>query len=209
MPWPVTHILTAEAAYPRFFSHLDHKAFIIGTCFPDIRYPAGLDRKITHIHGVSPTKMAEETAFRAGLLYHTYVDDQWNAYIRRFEDRLFAVIPHNRPTFHTIKSLQDRYLYDKLDHWGKIASYFETIDPEELTYGADPDLIRLWHDTTGHYISKPPDESDLDMLAMSLPPDMVTEIRMRYSRYFEMPLLKEILLGFYPAFQMHLESYLK
>ncbi len=206
MPWPVTHILTAEAAYPLYFQHLDHKAFILGTCFPDIRYPAQLEREITHIHRVSLAKMAEESAFRAGLLYHTYVDDHWNAYIGQFADQLFTIIPHNRPSFHTIKSLQDRYLYNELDHWDQIAAYFETIELEELTYGAEPNLIRLWHETTGHYISKPPDESDLDMLAMSLPPEMVTEIRGLYSRFSAIPLLKDILVGFYPDFLVHLQG---
>ncbi len=206
MPWPATHILAAEAAYPQFFSHLDHKAFIVGTCFPDIRYPAHLEREITHIHWTSLSEMGRETGFRAGLLFHTYVDDLWNAYIRQFGDRLFAVIPHNRPTFHTIKSLQDLYLYNNLDNWDQIASFFDSIDPEELTYGAKEDLIQLWHKTLGHYLGKPPVEADLDMLAMSLPPEMMTEIRTLYPRYLEIPLLKEILLGFYLDFKTHLGS---
>lgn len=206
MPWPATHIITAEAAYPLFFRHLDHKAFIIGTCFPDIRYPARLEREITHIHQVSLVDAAKETAFRAGLLFHTYVDDHWNAYIRQFDDQLFTIIPHSKPTYHTIKSLQDLYLYNDLDCWDSIASFFGSIQPEELTYGADADLIRLWHDTLGHYLSKPPDESDLDMLAISLPPEMMAEIRILYPRYLEIALLKEILLGFYPDFITHLEG---
>jgi hypothetical protein len=206
MPWPATHILTAEAAYPLYFHHLDHKSFILGTCFPDIRYPARLEREITHIHQVSLTAMGKETAFRAGLLFHTYVDDHWNAYIRQSSKQLFAIIPHNRPTFHTIKSLQDLYLYDKLAKWDLIASYFNSIDPEELTYGADEGLVQLWHDKLGHYLSKPPVEDDLDMLAMSLPPEMVTEIRSLFPRYLEIPLLKEILLGYYPVFLAHLEG---
>ena len=204
MPWPATHILTAEAAYPLFFHHLDHKAFIIGTCFPDIRYPAQLEREVTHIHQISLSDIGQESAFRAGLLFHTYVDDYWNAYFRQFSDRLFTIIPHNQPTFHTIKSLQDLYLYDQLDHWEQIASCFKTMDPEELTFGADKGLVRLWHDTLGHYLGKPPVEDDLDMLAMSLPTEMVAEIRSIYPRYREIPLLKEVLLGFYPAYLAHL-----
>jgi hypothetical protein len=75
MPWPVTHILTAEIYYNGFFSHLDHKAFIIGTCFPDIRYPARLDRKSTHIKHLPLSDIQSQPAFRAGLLFHSYVDE--------------------------------------------------------------------------------------------------------------------------------------
>jgi len=49
MPWPATHILIAEKVYDQYFSHLDRKDFLLGTSFPDIRYPAKLNRHQTHL----------------------------------------------------------------------------------------------------------------------------------------------------------------
>ena len=206
MPWPATHVLVAETAYPLYFNHLDHQAFIIGTCYPDIRYPAQIDRDLTHIHDVSLEKMQTETAFRAGLLFHTYVDDYWNAYIAQFRARLFNIVPKHRPTFHTLKILQDRYLYDKLGHWESIVAELRTIVPEELTFGADEKVVADWHTMLQHYLSKPPQKSDLEMLSLTLPADMVEDIHEFYTSFQSVPFLNNLLVQFYPEIKTHLEN---
>jgi len=206
MPWPATHVLVAETAYPLYFNHLDHRSFIIGTCYPDIRYPAQIDRDLTHIHDVPIEEMQTQTAFRAGLLFHTYVDDFWNGYIAQYKGRLYDLVPKHRPTFHTLKILQDCYLYDQLDNWPQIATALEIILPEELTFGASKQAVRDWHAMIQHYLSKPPQKSDLEMLSRTLPADMVEDINTFYTSFQGIPFLDNLLVKFYPAIKAHLES---
>jgi len=206
MPWPATHVLVAETAYPLYFNHLDHQAFIIGTCYPDIRYPAQIDRDLTHIHNVSIEAMQTQTAFRAGLLFHTYVDDFWNHYIGQYKKRLYNIVPKHRPTFHTLKILQDRYLYDQLEYWSQIVSELEMIHPEELTFGASEQAVRNWHAMIQHYLTKPPQKTDLEMLSLTLPADMVEDIHEFYTSFQGVPFLDNLLVKFYPEIKAHLES---
>ncbi len=197
MPWPATHILAAERIFDRYFGHLDHQAFILGTCFPDIRYPAGIEREQTHIKNIPLDKIQQESSFQAGLLFHTYVDELWNGYIRGHGEALFAVIPHNRPMFHAMKILQDKWLYEHLTDWERITAHFETILPEERQFGASDAMIRRWHNMLADYLSKPPEKNDLKMLALSLPPDLVAEIETCYKNFITQPLLKDVLKNFY------------
>lgn len=206
MPWPATHVLVAETAYPLYFKHLDHQSFIIGTCYPDIRYPAQIDRDLTHIHNVSIEEMQTQTGFRAGLLFHTYVDDFWNDYITPHKRELYNIVPKHRPTFHTLKILQDRYLYDQLDTWSQIVADLEIILPEELTFGASEQAVRDWHTMLEGYLIKPPQKSDLEMLSLTLPPDMVEDIHEFYTSFQGVPFLDNLLVQFYPEIKAHLES---
>jgi hypothetical protein len=204
MPWPATHILTAETAYPAHFSHLEHADFVLGTVFPDIRYPAKIDRDLTHVHEVTLGEMGQQSPFRAGLLFHTYVDDFWNQYIRNYAGELFAVIPHTRPAFHALKILQDIYLYNEFDRWAEVVVWLDTILPEELTFGASEDLVRHWHKMLQSLLTHPPEENDLSMLTLSLSIEMVNEIRTLLAQFRELPLVEKVLRGFYPKIKAHL-----
>ncbi|MEA3327199.1 MAG: hypothetical protein U9R53_07800, partial [Chloroflexota bacterium] len=146
MPWPATHILVAEKVYDQYFSHLDHKNFILGTSFPDIRYPAKLSRNQTHIHARSLQEIQSQNAFTAGVLFHNFVDNLWNAHINKDQASLFSAIPLNVPMLHTMKILQDVYIYEKLKDWPEIAQYFETILPEESLFGAGEKMVARWHE---------------------------------------------------------------
>lgn len=204
MPWPATHILTAETAYPAHFSHLRHADFVLGTVFPDIRYPAKIDRDLTHIHEVTLSEMGQESSFRAGLLFHTYVDDFWNGYIRNYVNELSAVIPLTRPAFHALKILQDIYLYQEFDRWADIAGWLDTILEEELTFGASEDLVRRWHQMLQSLLSKPPEDNDLSMLTLSLSVEVVQEIRRLLAQFRELALVEKVLKGFYPKIKADL-----
>ncbi len=197
MPWPATHILVADKIFDRYFGHLDRKAFMLGTCFPDIRYPAKIDRTLTHIKHIPLSDIRKQSAFRAGLLFHSFVDGVWNTYIRQHRDGLFAVVPHNRPMFHAMKALQDRFLYPLYDDWGRISAYFKTILPEERTFGASDEMVQRWHAMQASYLSKSPCVEDLEMLSLSLPADLVDEIRGYYQCYLDQPLLIDLMTSFY------------
>jgi len=197
MPWPATHILVAEAVYDPYFSHLDRKEFILGTTFPDIRYPAAIDRELTHFKARSLSSIMTEPAFKAGLYFHSFVDEIWNTFVQSHETQLFSTIPHDRAMFHTMKILQDRYLFDQSDDWQLIVDYFRTILPEENRFGTTQKMVRRWHSLLAHYLSKPPDIGDLAMLKLSLPAELVNKIAGYYQKYQEDVTLRQIMTAFY------------
>ncbi len=205
MPWPATHVLVAETAYPLFSNTLTIKPLSSEPVTRISVTPLKLN-DLTHIHNVTIEEMQTQTGFRAGLLFHTYVDDYWNDYIGQYKARLYNLVPKHRPTFHTLKILQDLYLYDKLDHWDAIVSEVDVILPEELTFGASEQAVKDWHAMLRHYLSKPPKKSDLEMLSLTLPPDMVEDIHVYYTSFQGVTFLDNLLIQFYPEIKAYLES---
>jgi len=197
MPWPATHILIAEKYYQQHFSHLDHQSFVIGTCFPDIRYPARVQRRQTHVSNPLLSQIKSCTPFNAGMLFHSLVDSLWNRHIHQNKDILFSAVPHNRAMFHTMKILQDKCLYPKYDSWQQVAGFFNTILPEELSFDISKALVIQWHHLLAHYLGKPPQEDDIKMLELSLPVDLVGKIRHNYQHYQENATLLHIMTAFY------------
>jgi hypothetical protein len=197
MPWPVTHILVAESLYNPYFNHLDHQQFILGNAFPDIRYPAKIDRHLTHFEVTPLEEMQSQSAFRAGVLFHSVVDHFWNAILLKDNETLFASVPHNSVMIHTMKVLQDGFLYENGNHWNKISGYFDDIFQEELAYGADEPMVNRWHLVLGNYLRKPPQFTDLEMLKASLPSRVVEQIRTTYQEFSTHPILKSQLIHFY------------
>ena len=206
MPWPATHVLIAEKAFIPHFSHLDKQAFIIGTCFPDIRYLAKIDRKLTHFNHLSLAEIKLLPAFYAGVQFHSLTDTAWNAYVHQHKARLFSVVPHNHAMLHTLKIFQDKYLYHRTGGWSQLAALFDLILPEEHEFGIPEDTLRAWHTVLASYLSKSPTYADLDMLQLTLPASLVEEIRRNYEAYEADPVLQEIMTGFYDATEGFLSS---
>mgnify|MGYP001052503995 CR=1 FL=1 len=206
MPWPATHILIAEKVYDQYFSHLDRKDFLLGTSFPDIRYPAKLNRHQTHLPNRSFQEIQSQNAFTAGMMFHSFVDKLWNVYIDKDRPSLLSAFPWNIPMLHTMKVLQDVFLYDRYKEWLKIAQYFSTILPEESHFGAGGQMIVRWHDVLAYYLSKPPTIDDLEMLHISLPSEVIEEIRRYYLAYQENAALKSSMTGFYNQIVILIEN---
>jgi hypothetical protein len=183
MPWPVTHILIAEALYDSRFSHLDFHGFILGTSFPDIRYPAKVDRGLTHLVVEDIAAIQGQISFRAGMMLHHFVDKLWNQFFLEDHRDLFERIPYDRSMIHTMKILQDRYLYIYGNHWGKISEMFNKTCEEEFQIGISGALIEDWHQMLKHYLVKPPQIEDINMLYRSLTAELVTAIQEYYIQY--------------------------
>ena len=206
MPWPATHILVAEKVFDSFFNHLDKQAFMIGTCFPDIRYPARVDRGITHQTNLNLASIQAQPAFQAGLSFHSLVDGLWNRYVQTHSETLFSVVPHNRAMLHTLKVLQDKALYPKYNDWDQVAAYFETVLPEQRTFGIEEVMLQRWHQMLAYYLQKPPSKADLKMLSVSLPDELVSKICDYYQAYENQPTVVQIMTGFYTDFESHLSE---
>jgi hypothetical protein len=200
MPWPVTHILIAVDFLDSISIQLDRKKFIIGTSFPDIRYPAKLERGQTHFSQPTIQEILSEDAFKAGILFHSLVDSLWNI---EFHHQAYykTHLPHNPAMMHTLKILQDVFVYDRLDKWGQISGYFKETIPEEDQFGAPKSMIKRWHQVISKYLSKPPQFEDIEMLEMSLPPEMVAEIRSNYQTYYNDSFLREALINLFDTVQ--------
>ncbi len=192
MPWPAVHILIANEFLNSSSKKFDRKKFIIGTSFPDIRYPAKLDRGQTHFSQPTVQEILSEDGFKAGLLFHSLVDSLWNIEFHH-QAYLKTQIPHNPAMMHTLKILQDVFVYNRLDNWESISGYFKETIPEEDQYGSPKSMVKRWHQVISHYLNKPPQFEDINMLEMSLPAEMVEEIRSYYQTYHGDPSLKEAL----------------
>jgi hypothetical protein len=206
MPWPATHILIAEKVFDAYFYRLDRTAFLIGTCFPDIRYPARIDRRRTHVKDLTLSHIRAQPAFQAGMYFHTMVDGVWNGYVGGFYEALFSLVPHDKAMLHTLKILQDKYLYPFYTGWDQIAALFSTVLPEERTFGIDEDMLLRWHKMLAFYLHKPPDRDDLQMLSISLSEELVSQIRDYYQEYEENITLHNIMTGFYSDFEAFLRA---
>ena len=96
-----------------------------------------------------------------------------------------------------MKILQDVFLYDEYKDWHEIAQYFSTILPEENSFGAGNQMVSRWHELLAYYLNKPPNIDDLEMLRLSLPAELIGEIRQYYLAYQENVILKASMIGFY------------
>jgi hypothetical protein len=115
---PVMHIYCAELFFYHCRPHYTEKqqeAFIRGTLFPDIRYIAGLPRSSTHLKKVTLDHIcAESDPFKAGMLFHAYVDDQrahraWGAKMHRL------VQYQNQKNSHLLKLIEDELCYHMIN----------------------------------------------------------------------------------------------
>lgn len=134
------------------------------------------------------------------------VDGVWNGYVGAFAETLFSVVPHDQAMLHTLKILQDKYLYDKYAEWDQIAALFESVLPEERTFDIDEEMLLRWHKMLAYYLQKPPCIDDLKMLSISLPMDLVDEIRHYYQAYEHHPTVKRIMTGFFTDFEAFLRT---
>ncbi|MEX0849326.1 MAG: hypothetical protein WD055_03790 [Candidatus Dependentiae bacterium] len=163
---PVTHIVLALSVLHLLPPTIDKQAFIVGTSFPDIRYLAKLDRKLTHIEPVTWNDIIKEkSSFRAGMLFHNLVD---NIRMQHFEPCFYQ-----RKTSHSeiykiffplvMKTAEDNALYQKIDSWKEISSYFNTVYQEEKDFGIDKQIIKEWHTILQNYLKEKPNVNSINL----------------------------------------------
>lgn len=149
MPAPLMHIALALIALAGPFSRFDKKNFIVGTSFPDIRYPAGIPRNQTHARPVL-WNQKNLTAFQAGYLFHSWVDLLFEEYTN--ETGLMRRLPPIPYALQTLKIMADKKLYHMSKQvFGDIPACFKTIIPEERVPGVKLHLVREWHKKLTRY----------------------------------------------------------
>ena len=152
MAAPIAHVFLAVQMLAGPFSGLfNEKEFILGTSFPDIRYLKVVERSETHFSHVTLEDIfAEPNSFRAGVLFHSFVDEQREAYIvsHGFYDKLpqFTLITQS------LKFAEDEILKTQFNS-AHYEHYFDDIVAEEMSYNINEYNIRLWHTFLQDYCS--------------------------------------------------------
>lgn len=71
MPFELVHLVVGMAVGKR-----ESADFLAGLIYPDIRYPAGIDRNLTHL--LEPIKHIQDSDFYLGVKMHLDTDKQWD-----------------------------------------------------------------------------------------------------------------------------------
>lgn len=144
MAAPIAHIfLAVQMLSGPLKGIFDEKEFIIGTSFPDIRYLKVVERTETHVQHVTLQDIfKEKDSFKAGLLFHSFVDEQRETYMIRHN--VYQKLPQFRFSSQSLKFAEDELLKAHFDiaHYG---NYFDDILDAETMYGIDVQHIRAWH----------------------------------------------------------------
>lgn len=158
MAGPIAHIFCALAFLNSNYNTIEDKqAFLLGTSFPDIRYLGVIERTQTHIPNIKWDDVVnEKSAFKAGLLFHSLVDQAREGY---FESHgLYDIDIGVHPQFrsHVLKLFEDILLHDSISEWPKIVAYFDDILQEERAYPIAPESLQNWHAILQIYCAKKP-----------------------------------------------------
>lgn len=154
MATPITHIVLSEKVFDKYFSEFARKEFFIGTSFPDIRYLGVITRDKTHFEGATLSNIQNEKAFRAGLYFHTLLDNIRENYIIRAN--AYSLIPDFKHNVQTLKLFEDEILYEKINDWSEISLYLNEILPEELSFPVKKEDIINWHEMLKNYFLQKP-----------------------------------------------------
>ena len=141
----VSHIVYA-LEYLKEHSEYDKYKFLRGTVFPDIRYVADIERSLTHPEGVTLDKVdAEADSWRAGFLFHNWVDVQWQNYLS--DGGVDIYDKSNQVLSDAVKEIEDLNLASRLSPEERvlIANNLFIVDDEPLMIVTDPDVIMLYY----------------------------------------------------------------
>ncbi len=144
---PVSHAALAKKFWDHFpqFDNKQKSDFIAGTLFPDIRYLVNIPREVTHYENISLDQVLNApTAFQAGLLFHSYVDDRREIFV--IESGIYDYVSQfDCPKIATqLKLAEDEILYGKGD-WKAYRAALKKIHPEERLFGIVETDLQKWH----------------------------------------------------------------
>ena len=143
MAAPIGHIYLALRLLAGPLQGVDEQAFLIGTSFPDIRYWAHVPREYTHLPANELGDILKEpSAFRAGMLFHSFVDNQRYKFFEKHPvNKIVNLANFNG---YLMKNTEDLILFPLVTDKSFI-KYFDKILPEETALIPDSSLVRRWH----------------------------------------------------------------
>ncbi len=154
MAAPITHIVLSDKVFNNHFSNLSKDKFFVGTSFPDIRYLRVIKREQTHPKDFTLSEIKSADSFKAGLLFHCFVDTVRENYMQ--ENNIYSIMPRSKLITQTLKLFEDELFYSRLNNWDSISSYFEKVLSEELEYPIKEEDVLKWHKLLQSYLSQKP-----------------------------------------------------
>jgi hypothetical protein len=156
MAGPVAHIFCALAVMQSgALSITDQRAFIIGTCYPDVQYLGDISRQTTHAHPIRWQDVAAAPSdFHKGILLHALVDEVREALLETSTTTRIPVLPFMRSNI--MKFYEDSVLYDKITNWQEIRDYFTRILDEEKMQRVPDHSLKRWHRFIRTYCAQKP-----------------------------------------------------
>ncbi len=144
MAAPIAHIfLAVQMLLGPFKGLFNEIEFIIGTSFPDIRYLKVVERTETHFFNVTLYDILQEKdSFKAGMMFHSFVDEQREAYI--VKHNFYEIIPNFRFRTQALKFAEDEILKGMFDI-SRYSVYFNEILDQEKSWNIDEIHIKNWH----------------------------------------------------------------
>ena len=157
MAAPITHIVLANKVFDEQFSGFSRKKFFIGTSFPDIRYLKVIKREETHFPDVSIEDVKAEESFRAGMRFHSLVDNLRERYMQ--SNGAYDLIQGSKYKAESLKLFEDELLYDEIRDWSEVISFMNELVDEERMFPVDEEDLVKWHKTLREYFSSKPSPS--------------------------------------------------
>jgi len=149
MAAPIGHIYLALQLLNGPLKDVNHQEFLIGTSFPDIRYPAHLPREKTHWPNIELEMIfMEKSPFKQGVLFHSFVDQKREIYMR--EQQIECLLPSLPHLNGILKGLEDQLLYPKIND-KKFIRLFDEIIIQELEIVKNKKIIEEWHTQLQNY----------------------------------------------------------
>jgi len=144
MAAPIAHIFLAlQMLIGPFKGLFNEKEFIVGTSFPDIRYLKVIARDETHFEHVTLEDiMQEKNSFKAGMLFHSFVDEQREEYI--VAQGFYKKLADFKFVTQALKFAEDEILRQFFDA-APYLFYFNEIIAEEKAFNIAEKDIKRWH----------------------------------------------------------------
>ena len=147
---PVTHAYLAERflhLHPEYREETVY-SFMRGTLFPDIRSMAAIPREKTHALGVKLKEVyGSKTAFQAGFLFHSFVDEKREKFIKkknfyREVQQHFSLPKKELGTF--LKLAEDEIFFSRIER-APISRALLSVAKEESILQIPHATIVRWH----------------------------------------------------------------
>ena len=200
MAAPITHIVITDKVYTKYFSNKDRKEFYVGTSLPDIRYLGVVERDKTHYRNPSLKDILNNNSFDAGLKFHSLVDEVREQFMRK--NNYYSLFPKSELQAQAAKVLEDRVLYDKVDNWSEIISFFDKTYKGELDLGIGNSDVKRWHQLLKVYFTSKPEDKDTIAFttSMGFPQERAKEI-VTVIKGSDTKSAKKVVLDFYNNFE--------
>jgi len=143
---PVGHIVCALALLNSGTVDIaDHKAFLVGTSFPDIRYISDIRRSTTHRvseDGLFHVLQAD-TPFEAGRRFHVLVDREREKHMLAHD--AYRFLKDGPQKTQMLKIIEDHIMFEKLKNKFDARDVFKTVYNEERSYLVTEEELNTWH----------------------------------------------------------------